>query len=170
MTITYHLIIFTIFIHCSDPFIHFFYNQSYQDNPPFSCSQTIAPTIPQVISNSFSNAQIIWTIWILLVIHLLSKLAPFNEEHHSHIIGNKNNNDKNKNNNNNNNNNNNSKYMQDFTSAAKVSTSYPQQDYEMINRPKPSPSLQTEQGRENNNSKVIPNLTINDIEDDSFHL
>ena len=102
------------------------------------------------------------------MIHLLSKLAPFNEEHHSHIIGNKNNNDKIKNNINNNNNNN-SKYMQDFTSAAKVSTSYPQQDYEMINRPKPS--LQTEQGRENNNSKVIPNLTpINDIEDDSFHL
>ena len=90
------------------------------------------------------------------MVHLLSKLAPFNEELQSRFIGN-----------NNNNNNNSSKYMQDNnTSEAKVIPSYPQQDYEMINHRKPS--LQTEQGRVNNNSKVIPNN--DDIEDNSFHL
>ena len=99
------------------------------------------------------------------MIHLLSKLAPFNEELHSRFIGNSNNK------NDNINNNNSKSSMQDNaynTTSAKVSRSYPQQDYEMINHPKPS--LQTEQGRVNNNSKVIPNLIIHDIEEDSIDL
>lgn len=53
---------------------------SYQDNPPFSCSSIIEPSIPQIISNAFGNSQLIWSLWVVLLTTVLVKLFPNQDE------------------------------------------------------------------------------------------